>query len=502
MAVSHGGYVQLTASNITTSSITITLKAMLGVNGDSYNGSARYSISCSNGTGTGNLQAPVKWIYGNSYETLGSYTFTGLAEGTQYTFSGDFYCEALNINVSWSGSASINASTTSNPRYTVSYAANGGSSTPSSQTGTYGTVITLASAISRSNSTGSTYTATFNANGGSVSPTSRSATETTSYIFAYWTDSNGGIHYANSSHTIIGNTTMTAQWYSYPSSANVTLPTPTRSGYTFNGWSTSQYASSGSYWGGSSVTLTGNTTFYATWSMNAPSGLSLTYVSSTTDSISYRWSASGVSITNYTLFYKKAGTTTYSSKSFGTATSGTLDGLEIDTNYQVYLSVTNGGGTSNTSNSVLTNSTKLTNPTISDIDISDLLPFNCVGSAVGSISPSRTLTYSFSIDDADVWTAYQSNNSYNWTGLNQEHEYTLWVRVKASSLGLNASDTYATTSLRIVTPRDHLRVQEKINNDWKMGGVYYKKNGNWKKVKDGYFKTNNEWKQIKNPYKD
>jgi hypothetical protein len=67
--------------------------------------------------------------------------------------------------------------------YTVSYNANGGSSTPSNQTKTYGSNLTLASAISRNSTTANGYTVNFNANGGSVSPTSKTATDTTFYSF-------------------------------------------------------------------------------------------------------------------------------------------------------------------------------------------------------------------------------------------------------------------------------------------------------------------------------
>ncbi|MGN0559697.1 MAG: InlB B-repeat-containing protein [Candidatus Fimenecus sp.] len=47
---------------------------------------------------------------------------------------------------------------------------------------------------------------------------------------------------------------------------SVTLPTPTKSGYTFMGWSTSSTATSGV----NSITPTANTTYYAVWKTNAP----------------------------------------------------------------------------------------------------------------------------------------------------------------------------------------------------------------------------------------
>lgn len=50
-------------------------------------------------------------------------------------------------------------------------------------------------------------------------------------------------------------------------SATFTIPStiPTRSGYTFLGWSTSNTATTASYAAGGSITITGNTTLYAVW---------------------------------------------------------------------------------------------------------------------------------------------------------------------------------------------------------------------------------------------
>lgn len=50
-------------------------------------------------------------------------------------------------------------------------------------------------------------------------------------------------------------------------SATFTIPStiPTRSGYTFLGWSTSSTATTASYAAGGSITITGNTTLYAVW---------------------------------------------------------------------------------------------------------------------------------------------------------------------------------------------------------------------------------------------
>ncbi len=144
-----------------------------------------------------------------------------------------------------------------------------------------------------------TYTVTWDANGGSVSPTSNSgvygATITaptptrTGYTFLYWRNpASGGdpiFLSAGASYTIIGTITWTAIWsintytVSYDEQggnavsdatvnygSSTTLPSISRSGFTFNGWYT---ASSGGTFVGLAGTsygpVTSNVTIYAQW---------------------------------------------------------------------------------------------------------------------------------------------------------------------------------------------------------------------------------------------
>jgi uncharacterized repeat protein (TIGR02543 family) len=145
-----------------------------------------------------------------------------------------------------------------------------------------------------------TYTVSWNANGGSVSPTSTDGawgqvitapTPTRSgYTFSYWRNpSAGDLLYsvnAGQSWTINGTLTFTAVWtvaqytvyfnanggsVTPPSStvnsgSSVTLPTPSRSGYTFNGWYTA--ISGGTYLGsgGNLYTPSNSIEIYAQWS--------------------------------------------------------------------------------------------------------------------------------------------------------------------------------------------------------------------------------------------
>ena len=144
------------------------------------------------------------------------------------------------------------------------------------------------------------YTVTFNVNGGSGSVSAITGTANqqitlpsysgtkSGYNFGGWnTNASGsGTNYnAGASYTISGNVTLYAKWTAIPviqytvtyntaggstiqsqtvnTNTTITLPTPTRSGYNFDGWYLNE-----SYTGsavGSTYTITSNITFYAKW---------------------------------------------------------------------------------------------------------------------------------------------------------------------------------------------------------------------------------------------
>ena len=172
------------------------------------------------------------------------------------------------------------------------------------------------------------YTVTWNPNGGSVSPTSttkthgstlgtlptptRAADVQYTYTFKGWFTAATGGTQVSASTTVTGNVTYYAQWTatlrSYTATFNGngggtpnpstitktygselgTLPTCSRTGYTFLGWYT---ASSGGTKISSATKITGTVTYYAQWSINS---YTLTYnvnggnaVSPTSKSVQY-----------------------------------------------------------------------------------------------------------------------------------------------------------------------------------------------------------------------
>lgn len=151
------------------------------------------------------------------------------------------------------------------------------------------------------------YILTYNVNGGNaVSPTSKSvqygsaygtlptptraSTAQYSYTFAGWyTAATGGTQVTANTTMGAGNTTIYAHWTATTRSYTVTwngnggtpskssssfhyndalgtLPTATRTGYTFKGWSTS---ASGSVNVSTTTKVTGNVTYYAIWQINS-----------------------------------------------------------------------------------------------------------------------------------------------------------------------------------------------------------------------------------------
>ena len=153
--------------------------------------------------------------------------------------------------------------------YTVTFNANGGAGAPSSQTKTHGTNLTLSS--TRPTRTGYTFLGWSTSSGATSATYSAGGTfdlnaDTT--LYAVWQANTYTITYnANG-----GSGAPAAQSYTYATSGTINLSStrPTRSGYTFLGWSLSSTATSPSYSAGQawSRSNTSNYTLYAVWRAN------------------------------------------------------------------------------------------------------------------------------------------------------------------------------------------------------------------------------------------
>ena len=205
-----------------------------------------------------------------------SVTFNAKAANTGYTWKGWYSNnsgtgEALSTNLAYTRSITANTTIyavyTANT-YTVKFDANGGSGTMSDQNFTYGTSQNLtANNFTRTGYTFAGWATSANGNKvyddiQSVSnlSTTNGATVT---LYAKWTPINYTITY----HTNGGIGTMTPTSYTIETET-FDLPTPAKTGYTFNGWYTQSNFSD------SPVTQitkgsTGDKTFYAKWTEKA-----------------------------------------------------------------------------------------------------------------------------------------------------------------------------------------------------------------------------------------
>ena len=171
-----------------------------------------------------------------------------------------------NVYTSGTSSKSVTFTVPALPSYAVTYSANGGSSTPAAQTKYYGKALALRGAISRADSTPGNYTVTLNGNG-AANPSALTSKRTTKYSFSKWgTATSGGTTYAaGASYTGNAKLNLYAQWTTSETRAAVTLPTPSRSGFSFVRWNTNNVNTGTGYAGGSGYTPSGNVTLYAIW---------------------------------------------------------------------------------------------------------------------------------------------------------------------------------------------------------------------------------------------
>ena len=142
--------------------------------------------------------------------------------------------------------------------FTVNFNANGGTGAPSAQKKYFHLPLTLSSTIPNKS-----YTISFdtNADNATVFPTSKSVNCT----FSCWSTGQSGDGFkfnAGESYTFDSSRTLYAQWTDGQAGA---LPTPTRRGYTFDGWYT---ASSGGKKVTDSSTISADTELYAHWTIS------------------------------------------------------------------------------------------------------------------------------------------------------------------------------------------------------------------------------------------
>lgn len=253
-----------TATTGTTGSYTptgnVTLYAVWQINSYTLTLTKGDYISSVTGGGSKNYGASVTATAVLGSSTGYTYSFTGWYEGAtrkSTSLSYSFTMPAGALTLTAKGARTANT-------YTVKFNANRG--TGASGGGTManeGFTYDVSKALTP-NAFTRYFTVTYNANGGSVGTASDNANSS----FSGWaTSASGAVVYAdgagvkNLTSTNGGSVNLYAKW----SNGSVTLPTPTRVGYTFTGWYTA--ASGGTKVGdaGAIYTPTASSTLYAQW---------------------------------------------------------------------------------------------------------------------------------------------------------------------------------------------------------------------------------------------
>ena len=167
---------------------------------------------------------------------------------TGYTFQGwSTSSSATSASYSAGGTFSTNANTTlyavwAKNKYTISFNANGGSGAPSSQTKTYGLDLTLSSTKpTRSGYTFKGWGTSSSSTTASYQPGGKYTSNSSATLYAVW-ESNAPTTYTVSYNAHGGSGAPASQTKTHGVTLTLSSTKPTRSGYSFLGWSTSSSA--------------------------------------------------------------------------------------------------------------------------------------------------------------------------------------------------------------------------------------------------------------------
>lgn len=215
-----------------------------------YNMSYYYTDStCATQLTNATITVPKKTGY-----TFHGYCTSTNGNGTQYiTSAGKVYNDLYKVNKNQTLYAWWTANT-----YTVTFNANGGSTSTSSKTVTYASTYGELPTPTR---TGYTFKGWFTSASGTTQITSSTKVSITAAqtLYAQWTANTYTVTFnAN------GGTTPTASKSVSYASTYGTLPTPTRLGYSFNGWFTAITGGT-KITSSTQVSITANQTLYAQW---------------------------------------------------------------------------------------------------------------------------------------------------------------------------------------------------------------------------------------------
>ena len=362
--VSTSPYVKLTVTQTasTATNATLTWTAQYISDYAANVAAARtYTVKIGSTTKTGSFDIDGKT--GTHTMDSGTVTITKTTSSQSVAFSISFPFE-----LTWSGSykgtlsASSSISVAAKTSYTIKFNANGGSlgSVPSSVTKWHGTNIK----ISTSKPTRTGYT--FLGWGTSSTATSASYAAGATYsgnanatLYAVWKAITYTITY-NANGGSLGSVPSTAT-KTYGVTLTLSSAKPTRTNYTFLGWSTSKSATTATYKAGGSYTANAAATLYAVWQLSYKkpriASMSVTRTDSSgvaSDSgtcarVKFSW-ACDKTVSSIVISWTPATGSTSSTTITASGTSGSVDTtisnvtFDADTTYYISAKVTDSGG--------------------------------------------------------------------------------------------------------------------------------------------------------------
>ena len=203
----------------------------------------------------------------SSYKMLST---GGTKSGNVYTFGATD--DAIVFQLGSNGNVTFTANYEQEaPDCTLTYDANGGSSTPASQSAKSGSSVVLAAAITKPGYTFAGWKI------GSVVYAAGSSYKLTSSVTAtaQWTEDSDPVYTVTFDKNASGASGDDLPSVMVTSGGSITLPEATLweyDGYSFTGWSKTAGATTASYSVGDSVSITGDTTFYAVWAKTSGLG--------------------------------------------------------------------------------------------------------------------------------------------------------------------------------------------------------------------------------------
>ena len=151
--------------------------------------------------------------------------------------------------------------------YTVKYDLNGGTGSIASQTKTHGTDLTLTSSVpTRTGYTFVGWSESKSAGSAEYISGGKFSKNADTTLYAVWKINTYTVKYDLNG----GTGSIASQTKTYGTDLTLTSSVPTRTGYTFVGWSESKSAESAEYISGGKFNKNANTTLYAVWKVSTP----------------------------------------------------------------------------------------------------------------------------------------------------------------------------------------------------------------------------------------